>query len=322
MILADKIIHLRKKAGWSQEELAEKMNVSRQSISKWEGSTSIPDLNKIIKLSSIFSVTLDYLLKDEIDQVDFTGEDNDDTIPKISLGEATQYVDLNIKAAKINARCTLICIYAFIPLITLLGLSSGEDSIISEPFAISLGLFILLLFGIFAVKLYLQASQLTKNYEMFEEGRFELEYGVKSIIKERLEDFNKYYVSRLSLGIALCIISVAPLMIAGIYDAPDRILMIMLALLLAIAGIAIYIIIPATSIKAVYLCILKEDDYNPKYIKENEKVEKFAGFYWPIVVAIFLGWSLFTSDWDISWVVWPIAALLYIGISSLLDTKE
>ena len=46
MILADKIIRLRKKNGWSQEELAEKMQVSRQAVSKWEGAQTIPDLEK------------------------------------------------------------------------------------------------------------------------------------------------------------------------------------------------------------------------------------------------------------------------------------
>ena len=64
MILADKIIELRKKNGLSQEELAEKLNVSRQSISKWEGAQSIPDMNKILKLSDLYSVSTDYLLKD------------------------------------------------------------------------------------------------------------------------------------------------------------------------------------------------------------------------------------------------------------------
>ena len=54
MILADKIIELRKKNGWSQEDLAEKLEVSRQSISKWEGAQSIPDMNKILKLSKSF----------------------------------------------------------------------------------------------------------------------------------------------------------------------------------------------------------------------------------------------------------------------------
>ena len=67
MILADKIIELRKRNGWSQEELAEKLNVSRQSISKWEGAQSIPDMNRILKLSEVFGVSTDCLLRDDMD---------------------------------------------------------------------------------------------------------------------------------------------------------------------------------------------------------------------------------------------------------------
>ena len=68
MILADKIIMLRKKKGWSQEELAYKMNVSRQAVSKWESDQSIPDIEKIVQLSELFGVTTDYLLKGETEQ--------------------------------------------------------------------------------------------------------------------------------------------------------------------------------------------------------------------------------------------------------------
>ena len=67
MIFADKLIALRKKAGWSQEELAQQLNVSRQSVSKWEGAQSVPDLDKIVQLSRIFGVSTDYLLKDELE---------------------------------------------------------------------------------------------------------------------------------------------------------------------------------------------------------------------------------------------------------------
>lgn len=73
MVLADKIISLRKKNGWSQEELADKMNISRQAVSKWESAQTLPDLEKILQLSSLFDVTTDYLLKDEIENEDFTG---------------------------------------------------------------------------------------------------------------------------------------------------------------------------------------------------------------------------------------------------------
>ena len=62
MIFADKLILLRKKAGWSQEELADQMNVTRQSVSKWEGAQSVPDLEKMLRLSELFGVSTDYLL--------------------------------------------------------------------------------------------------------------------------------------------------------------------------------------------------------------------------------------------------------------------
>ena len=75
MKLSDKIIRLRKSNGWSQEELAEKLNVSRQAISRWEGATAQPDATNILQLSKLFGVTTDYLLNDEYES------DND--LPKV-----------------------------------------------------------------------------------------------------------------------------------------------------------------------------------------------------------------------------------------------
>ena len=65
MKLAEKIYNLRKEKGWSQETLAEQIKVSRQSISKWESGQALPEIEKIIELSTIFQVTTDYLLLDE-----------------------------------------------------------------------------------------------------------------------------------------------------------------------------------------------------------------------------------------------------------------
>ena len=63
MKLAEKIMTLRKQRGWSQEELAQQLSVSRQSVSKWESGASVPDLDKILKMSEIFGVSTDTLLK-------------------------------------------------------------------------------------------------------------------------------------------------------------------------------------------------------------------------------------------------------------------
>ncbi len=65
MNLHEKILYCRKKAGLSQEELSEKIGVSRQAISKWETGDSVPELGKIVLLADIFQVTTDWLLKDD-----------------------------------------------------------------------------------------------------------------------------------------------------------------------------------------------------------------------------------------------------------------
>ena len=100
MILADKIIRLRKKNGWSQEDLADKMSVSRQAVSKWEGAQTIPDLEKILQLSVLFGVTTDYLLKDEIEDEELTNDTSSDTtVKRISIEEANAYIEQRKKAA-------------------------------------------------------------------------------------------------------------------------------------------------------------------------------------------------------------------------------
>lgn len=63
MTFAEKLQKLRKQNGLSQEQLAEKLNVSRQAVSKWESEQSIPDLEKVILMSDYFGVTTDYILK-------------------------------------------------------------------------------------------------------------------------------------------------------------------------------------------------------------------------------------------------------------------
>lgn len=65
MNIGERIYELRRKNSMSQEDLAEKMNVSRQSISKWESSQSVPEVEKIIQLSNIFNVSTDWILKGE-----------------------------------------------------------------------------------------------------------------------------------------------------------------------------------------------------------------------------------------------------------------
>lgn len=80
MNISEKILKLRKEKGLSQEAFAEKLGVSRQSVSKWESSGSLPDIDKIIAMSELFGVSTDYLLKDEMTEPNIQEEPTEDEI--------------------------------------------------------------------------------------------------------------------------------------------------------------------------------------------------------------------------------------------------
>ena len=158
MILADKIIRLRRKNGWSQEELAEKMNVSRQAVSKWESAQTVPDLEKILMLGALFGVTTDYLLKDELVSEEFTsGEDS--AIRRFTLAEANEYLALRKTASVRMAAATFLCIVSVIPLLILNALAESPAYGIWENTASAAGLIVLFLFIAAAVAAFLSCGK-------------------------------------------------------------------------------------------------------------------------------------------------------------------
>ena len=183
MILADKIIRLRKKNGWSQEELADKMNVSRQAVSKWESAQTIPDLEKILQLGALFSVTTDYLLKDEIEEEEFSNDSSSDTtVKKISIEEANTYLEQRKLASWRIALATFLCILSPIALIVLTTLSGLPNPIITETTASAVGLIVLFAFILCAVPIYIYCGFKNEPYAFLDKNiPFELEYGVKGM---------------------------------------------------------------------------------------------------------------------------------------------
>lgn len=136
MILADKIIFLRKKAGLSQEELAEKLGVSRQSVSKWEGAQSVPDLNRILELAKLFGVTTDFLLKDEEEIPQPVQEPDAPLRRRVTMEEANDYLRITEQNRSKIALGVLLCILSPICML-MLGAAAETGAIgISEELAV------------------------------------------------------------------------------------------------------------------------------------------------------------------------------------------
>lgn len=315
MILADKIINERKKNGWSQEELAEKLSVSRQSVSKWEGAQSIPDISKILQMAQIFDVSTDYLLKDEIEVIEDRNEiaSIEDSVPprrRVSMEEANAYIEVEKRVIPKIANGISLCIACPVVLIVLAGLSECGN-IISENMAAGVGLIVLFAMIISAIMIFVKTDDKVKEYKFLDTDDIETEYGVTGLIKERKKGFEQRTSTVNIVGIALCMTCAIPLIIAALAGASDFVIVCMVAVLLCIVATAVNLFTRVNMLNAAYDKLLQEGDYSKKGKLRTKKLAPFMSLYWAVVTAIFLAYSFLTKDWGRSWIVWLIAGVVF-----------
>ena len=311
MILADKIIRLRKKNGWSQEELADKMNVSRQAVSKWESTQTLPDLEKILHLGVLFGVTTDYLLKDEIEEEEFTDNTSDHTVRRITIDEANVYLEQRRRASWQIAVATFLCILSPITLFILGAATESQSLNVSETVMGVVGFIVLFAFVLTAVPIYIYCGFKNEPYAFLDKNiPFELEYGVKGIVMERKRKFRDLYIRWNIIATCLCIFSPIPLIVSG-FSENAILCVIMLAVTMIIAGIGVSIFIVVGVRNASMQKLLKEGEYTEKE-KTRSALREIVGFvYWGVLTAIYLTWSFLTNHWHISWIVFAVGGVLF-----------
>ncbi len=326
MILADKIIKLRKKNGWSQEELAEKMNVSRQAVSKWESAQATPDLEKLLQLSKLFGVTTDYLLKDEIEDEEYTDGSTESTIRKISLAEANAYLEGRKRASVRIAIATLLCILSTFPLLLLSAAPSTVPAFpLSEELSCGIGLLSMFPLIAIAVAIYVRTGLANAPYEFLEKEPFETEYGVAGYVRDVQKKMRTAYVRYNCAGAVLCVLSPIPLLAASFAGA-DYLVVVMLTVTMLIAGIGAALFIIAGVRHASTQKLLREGDYTPMEKHREYVTETVGTIYWAVVTTLYLGWSFLSGAWHQTWIVWPVAAVLFTAVEMIckliIEKKE
>lgn len=332
MILADKITDLRKKNGWSQEELASQLGVSRQAVSKWESASSIPDLDKIIKMSNIFEVSTDYLLKDSIEEerenkeilkgdiVEVRAEE--EKIQMISMETANVYLSLLQNTSSKIALGVLLCILSPIMLIGLTGWSDHETgAFLSGEAAVSIGMTVLLLMVAVAVAIFIIYGRKMETYDFLEKEPIELAYGVKGLVEKEKFRYESTHSRKLVLGIVLCILSAVPIMVLAISDKNGRLAILGVNLCLILVAIGVYLLVSTGIIYGGFQRLLEEGDYTRRQKAENKRNDVIDKIYWCLVTAIYLAWSFITMEWERTWIIWPVAGVFYgavVGISSIM----
>lgn len=318
MILADKIIRLRKKNGWSQEELAERMNVSRQAVSKWEAAQTTPDLEKILLLGNLFGVTTDYLLKDELEDEEFI-QDSGTTGKTVTLEEAGIYLAYRKWAAGRIALATFLCVLSPLCLFLLIAMVDGGMAGFSENTAVFCGLAVVLMTVAVAAAIFIYVGFKNDPYAFLEKGEFELAYGVSGMVKQRQKDFRDDYVKSNIIGTCLCIL--APIiLLLGAFAGNGTLVLFFLCVMLLFVGVAVMFFIRAGVQWASMERLLREGEYSPK--NSSTLRSNIESIYWLLVTAVFLAWSFLTGSWHITWIIWPIAGVLFAALMIIVKLIE
>ena len=368
MLLSEKIMSLRKRTGWSQEELAQQLGVSRQSVSKWESMASMPDIQKIMAMSELFGVSTDYLLKDELEELpataavavaDSTGTsasggiagadpsavlggsstaDNASTsktvAPKlsVSLETATEYLDAIARTSRPTAGAITLFILGPALLVSLATYS--EDALYFDPMHISpdamgiAGICIMMLFIAAGVGLLILQDMKLAKFKQLKEASLELQYGVEAAVRRRAESTESLRYVQQAAGVCLTILSAIPFLIASYYGTG---LTFALGFFVAaiLVSLGVYLLVYSGILRDGYRVLLQEGDFSHDE-KSNKRDSKSAALkyrpiakaYFGTIALLYVGYSFITKDWKSSWIIWPVSALLYHIIISILNALK
>ncbi len=335
MILADKIITLRKKAGWSQEELASQLGVTRQSVSKWEGAQSVPDLDKVVQMSRLFGVSTDYLLKDELEEEEFVESEADEApLRRVTMEQAARYLALRKACAPKIALAVAMCIISPVVIIFLSAMADAGLGGISEDLAAGLGVSVILVLVAIAVGMFLSCGAKTKEFDFLEKEPFETEYGVSGMVRERRKAYEPTASRCTILGVVLCILAVVPLMLGVGLASSD-----VAALLVRVAPADVYAAAAVDALLLLVACgvgvlvwsgtytgamdqLLEEGDYTRKKKARSGVMSTVSLIYWLSVTAIFLFYTFGpkgNGQPQYSWFIWAVGGVLYAAVMGIVS---
>lgn len=338
MKLEEKIVSLRKRNGWSQEELGFRLDVSRQAVSKWEMGDCMPDLDKIIKMSEVFGCTTDYLLKDEetasfpkgeaLEEkeaknacVETVGErESEISHRQVCDEEGNEYLKTVEKSSWKIAVGVTLCILSPVVMFVLLACSLFGMAIAEE---VSVGIGVVTLIAICAVGVVciLFGGIPLAEYEYLENEILVVSERLKASVEgcKRME--SRRFAVAMTTGVALCILSVLPLLIIVFcFPTHEWLIMLSVAFILVVVSIAVFLFVKYGMVKLSYQKLLQEGDYTVRAKRERKgrAVRILYSVYWPLIVVLYLVVSFLTERWDRSWLIWPIAAATYAILSQIV----
>lgn len=229
----------------------------------------------------------------------------------MDLEEANEYLQAVQHVGPYIAYGVSLCILSPVILLLLLALAESGMCNISESIAAAVGTVMLLVIVAIAVFLFIVKGSRLSKYEFLDKEEIETGYGVDGMVKEKKEAFREQYVITNAVGVFLCIFSSVPLILTAALELGDEVVLGMVCLLLAIIAVAVNLFVRVGYTYGSYERLLREGDFTDVAKRKEKRLRPLAEIYWTFLTAVYLGISFFTGQWSISWVIWPVGAVVY-----------
>lgn len=237
----------------------------------------------------------------------------------LSIDSVKKYISEKIKSSFFVAIAVMLLIASLAAVVVVSSVVSGSWHVLC-PLVFFLGIAV-------SVGMLVYNGIKMSKWSMFGKGTARLDFAAENYVKEQMENFRPTYALYITFGVVLCITSVIPVIVLGEVSwhinsfAMDTLVG---ALFLVMIAVGVMFFILGGMRKGCYEELLQENHVVMNQEKEHQKeLEKnILSVYWPTVTCIYLIWSFFTMDWYISWIIWPLAAVIERIIKLICNQKK
>ena len=234
-----------------------------------------------------------------------------DGVPVVGVLEAEDYLNYKKKIGLLVGLGVLLCA-AGVALLILLGSLLGNGGSI-------VGLITLIVFAAAAVGLFVYSGMQSENYKYLKSD-FIVPHDLRASLQQRRQAFMPSFTFAMIAGVCMCVLSPVVLFVAqlfsdrgAVYGVPGMLLMI---------GAAIFLFVYAGNVKESFSVLLQLGDYSKEQKESNKVIGAIAAFIWPLATIVFLIGGFVFKAWHISWIGFPITALLFGAFSAAYSTMK
>ena len=348
-MIGEKIAELRRQNNMSQEELAERLGISRQSVSKWESGQSLPDIEKLPILSDLFHVSIDYLVKEDTVPATVTVEPEQKPNEEPLREEETPFRDARFRDWQESVRKTFFsntpkeetekyilrkeeaeefialreekgnrvsfgvaeCVASVIPIMAMLGISQLVP-FVSESSAAIFGVVGMFLMVAHAVAGFINAAPIGKQYEFLNKTEILPEYEAEDLIRDRCPEMKMKSRSDITVGVVLCILSVTPMLIgAALTEMTDTLAFFCVGMMFLMVAEAVRRFVKAGYADGTINRLMQKGEFS---VRMKQKMN-FETIYWSVITVVYVVYSTISGSWATSWLIWVIAGIAWPYLS-------